>query len=76
MDAQKVSADCNCDWITDPGACQNDDGSVCWKQCCTQNNIILDSLKVSAGCNCKWTRNRGACSNNDGSFCWRLCCLN
>lgn len=26
--------DCNCDWIHIPGACNNDDGSVCWKVCC------------------------------------------
>lgn len=29
-----VSSACDCGWASRPGACGNNDGSVCWKACC------------------------------------------
>jgi len=26
--------DCDCSWVTIPGACDHDDGSYCWSYCC------------------------------------------
>jgi len=31
---QSLQQDCNCDWITTPGACNTPDGTYCWSYCC------------------------------------------
>jgi len=49
---------CDCSWTGN--GCGQDDGSVCWHQCC------------GSGCDCSWTKN--GCGQDDGSNCWNVCC--
>jgi len=28
---------CDCGWVTTPGACHNNDQSNCWRVCCGEN---------------------------------------
>jgi len=53
---------CNCGWTAPAGACNNDDGSYCFRRCC------------KSGCGCGWTAQPGACPCSDGSPCCSVCC--
>mmetsp|Transcript_34639 Transcript_34639/g.95784 ORF Transcript_34639/g.95784 Transcript_34639/m.95784 type:complete len:645 (-) Transcript_34639:195-2129(-) len=54
---------CNCGWTAPAGACNNDDGSYCFRRCC------------KSGCGCGWTAQPGACPCSDGSPCCSVCCF-
>ena len=41
---------CDCSWASRPGACGNNDGSVCWKACCgsgTGSNTVTGTRSGS-----------------------------
>merc|ERR1719229_2085024 len=63
-----VKGNCNCDWISQPHACDPPgDNSPCWNECCGSG--------PDPGCNCDWITIPGACNPpGDGSVCWAKCC--
>lgn len=69
--AFELGGNCNCDWTKTPGACNNNDGSPCWSECCDKPT---PAPGPTPGCNCDWIHIPGACNTSDGSACWTVCC--